>query len=203
MPRPKTLNPRHAAIKNYYKTLAELRSQNVANESALRPAFQNLLAESARLHGWTLIPELSTESRGRTVIPDGTVRDGNDLPRGYWEAKDSADNLEAEIAKKIQRGYPTSNIIFEDTQQAILYQDKREVLRADLANPLQLADLVNLFHTHVEPEIETFEKAIEEFKDRVPGLGAGPPGTVTGFWAIAWISPRPSGQNPVTVPQAA
>ena len=75
MPRPKTLNPRHAAIKNYYKTLAELRSQNVANESALRPAFQNLLAESARLHGWTLITNLSTESRGRTIVPDGTVRD--------------------------------------------------------------------------------------------------------------------------------
>jgi len=58
MPRPKALNPRHAAVKNYYKTLDNLRSQNVANESALRPAFQNLLAESARLHGWTLIPEL-------------------------------------------------------------------------------------------------------------------------------------------------
>lgn len=148
MPRQKALNPRHAAIKNYYKTLEELRSQNVTNESALRPAFQNLLAKSARLHGWTLIPELSTESRGRTVIPDGTVRDSNYLPRGYWEAKDTADDLKAEIEKKIQRGYPTSNIIFEDTQQAILYQDKREILRADL---------VNQFHTQVEPEIETFE----------------------------------------------
>lgn len=75
MPRPKALNPSHAASKNYYKTLDELRAQNVENKSALRPAFQNLLAESARLHGWTLINELSTESRGRTVIPDGTVRD--------------------------------------------------------------------------------------------------------------------------------
>jgi hypothetical protein len=61
-------------------------------------------------------PTGGTESRGRTVIPDGTVRDAINLPRGYWEAKDTADDLQAEIGKKIQRGYPLSNIIFEDTQ---------------------------------------------------------------------------------------
>ena len=87
--------------------------------------------------------------------------------------KDTRDDLEAEIRKKIERGYPTTNIIFEDTRQAVLYQDKREVMRVDLTDPEKLCDVVNQFHGHVEPEIETFEKAVAEFKDRVPNLGRG------------------------------
>ena len=54
----------------------------------LRIAFQGLLADTARLHGWTLIPELSEKSFVGRVQPDGTLRDSNGLPRGYWEAKD-------------------------------------------------------------------------------------------------------------------
>lgn len=173
MARSTTLKPAHSIVKNYYATLRELRSQDVEHELGLRRAFENLLAESARPRGWTLVGELSTESRGRTVIPDGTIRDRFNVPRGYWEAKDTRDDLEAEIRKKIERGYPTTNIIFEDTRQAVLYQDKREVLRVDLGKPEGLCDVVNRFHGHVEPEIETFEKAVAEFKDRVPNLGRG------------------------------
>ena len=173
MARSPTLTPRHSLVKKYYATLQDLRSQDVEHELGLRRAFEVLLAESARLRRWTLVGELSTESRGRTVVPDGTIRDRNYLPRGYWEAKDTRDDLEAEIRKKIERGYPTTNIIFEDTRRAILYQDKREALRADLTEPDQLCELVNQFHQHVELEIDTFEKAVEEFKERVPNLGRG------------------------------
>ncbi len=173
MTRSPTLTPRHSLVKKYYATLQDLRSQDVEHELGLRRAFEALLAESARLRRWTLVGELSTESRGRTVVPDGTIRDRNYLPRGYWEAKDTRDDLEAEIRKKIERGYPTTNIIFEDTRRAILYQDKRETLRVDLRKPEKLCELVNQFHEHVEPEIDTFEKAVEEFKDRVPNLGRG------------------------------
>ncbi len=49
-----------------------------------------------------LIPQLAAPGDRRNV-PDGTVRDENSLPRGYWEAKDSGDDLRAEIAKKIAR----------------------------------------------------------------------------------------------------
>ena len=173
MARSATLTPRHSLVKKYYATLQDLRSQNVEHELGLRRAFEALLAESARLRRWTLVGELSTESRGRTVVPDGTIRDRNYLPRGHWEAKDTRDDLEAEIRKKIERGYPTTNIIFEDTRRAVLYQDKREALRVDLSEPEKLCELVNQFHEHVEPEIDTFEKAVEEFKDRVPNLGRG------------------------------
>jgi hypothetical protein len=36
------------------------------------------------------------------------------LHRGYWEAKDSDGKLDSEIKKKIAKGYPLTNTIFED-----------------------------------------------------------------------------------------
>ncbi len=76
MARAARLTPTSAAIRDYYKTLKELRAQGVTFESGLRPAFQSLLADTARARGWTLIPELSSSaSTQRTIRPDGTVRD--------------------------------------------------------------------------------------------------------------------------------
>ncbi len=46
------------------------------------------------------MPQLSTRIRGKQVRPDGTLRDDFNLHRGYWEAKDTADKLDAEIRKK-------------------------------------------------------------------------------------------------------
>ena len=57
--------------------------------------------------------------------PDGTVRDSNSLPRGYWEAKDTNDDLDTEIKRKIAHGYKLSNTIFEDTETGVLYQNKK------------------------------------------------------------------------------
>ena len=116
-----------------------------------------------------LIPELGRKGTKR-IIPDGTLRDGNSLPRGYWEAKDSKDRLDVEIAKKIALGYPLSNIIFEDTREGVLYQSGSEVLRAELADPQQLTMLLLQFFSFVEPE---FDQAVEDFKLRVPDLAKG------------------------------
>ncbi len=52
--------------------------QGVEHEGAVRSAFQNLLAETGRRVGWTLIPERSIGS----VRPDGTFRDNYYLERG-------------------------------------------------------------------------------------------------------------------------
>ena len=39
--------------------------------------------------------------------PDGTLRDEFLLPRGYWEAKDTGDELEVEIKQKIRMVIPS------------------------------------------------------------------------------------------------
>jgi hypothetical protein len=54
------------------------------------------LDKAAKKRGWTLVPELSTHSGGKRVVPDGTLRDEFRLARGWWEAKDTSDNLAAD-----------------------------------------------------------------------------------------------------------
>jgi hypothetical protein len=60
------------AIDQYYKELATYHTQNVTHETALRSAFQNLLAAFAPSVNWTLIPEQTLPNGKR---PDGTSLD--------------------------------------------------------------------------------------------------------------------------------
>ena len=88
------------ALDHYYQELAAYHDKNVTHETAVRSAFQNLLAAFAQSANWTLIPE-QTLANGKR--PDGTLRDSFNLPRGYWEAKDTKDDLMTEIRKKTAR----------------------------------------------------------------------------------------------------
>ncbi len=103
------------AVDQYYHDLAAYLEQDVTHETAVRSAFQNLLASYAPSANWMLIPE---EPLANGKRPDGTLRDTFRLPRGYWEAKDTRDDLLTEVRKKIGIGYPTTNTIFEDTRRA-------------------------------------------------------------------------------------
>ena len=166
------IKPADRAIRAYYAELQAYGRQGVLHEGAVSSAFENLLRECARRRGWVLIPQLEAPGERRNV-PDGTLRDENSLPRGYWEAKDSRDDLKAEIAKKIARGYPLTNTLFEDTQQAVLYQNKQPALEAGLQKPGEVATLLNRFFTYRPPDIAGFEEAVEEFKEHVPDLARG------------------------------
>jgi len=77
------------------------------------------------------------------------------------------------LERKKQKGYPLTNIIFEDTRVAVLYQSKEEVLRVDLTDPVQLVRLLLQFFSFIEPDVEGFEQAVDEFKGRVPELAKG------------------------------
>jgi predicted helicase len=167
------LKPTHPAIHTYYVDLQDYARQGATHEGALETAFQHLLAEVARLHHWDLIPKLKLQIAGKTIIPDGTLRDRNWMPRGYWEAKDTADNLDTEIKKKIARGYPLTNTIFEDTRQGFLYQNGEMAMRADLTQPQHLVDLLNTFFSYTTPAYTDFRTATEEFQRRVPDLARG------------------------------
>jgi predicted helicase len=158
------------AIGAYYKRLRAFEDQGVGHELAVRSAFQDLLAEAGKSRGWTLIPELALKVGGKLVRPDATLRDEWHLPRGYWEAKDSADVLDDEVRKKIDRGYPLVNTIFEDSRRGVLFQNGREALRADLRQPDDLARLLKTFLDHTEPDVEGFENAVREFQERIPHL---------------------------------
>jgi len=160
-------------IEKYYADLADLARQNVFVEMGTRTAFFALLHAAGREHRWTLIAEHEKKVGGKTIRPDGTFKDEMNLVRGYWEAKDTSDKLDTEIEKKRKAGYPLNNIIFEDTATAVLYQHGERILTADMHEASKLAELITEFFRYVEPEIEEFEHAVDEFKERVPDLAEG------------------------------
>jgi hypothetical protein len=158
-------------IKAYLNDVERLKGeQRILHEQGLRGPFQNLLDKAAKRQGWTLVPELPTHSGGRRVIPDGTVRDEFRLARGWWEAKDTSDRLASEIQKKLKAGYPTRNTIFEDTQTAVLFQDRGEAGEFALREPVKIAELLSRFLSHDESDEREFRRAMDEFKSRIPDL---------------------------------
>ena len=158
------------AIDHYYKELSAYQEKKVTHETAVRSAFQNLLATFAQSANWILIPEQKLANGKR---PDGTLRDAFNLPRGYWEAKDTKDDLTTEIRKKINAGYPITNTIFEDTRRAILYQNNKQVLEVDLTQPKELTNVLDHFFHYAAPDIASFERAVEDFKESIPDLAQG------------------------------
>ncbi len=154
------------AIDRYYKELDAYKGR-ADYELAVRTAFLSLLAETARQVKWMLIPEQTIEGG---IRPDGVLRDSFDLKRGIWEAKGPHSDLDKEIAKKIAAGYPLINTVFENTKRAVLFQNKKRSYEYDLQNPKAISDLLAQFFTYTEPDIASFEVAVQEFKERVPEL---------------------------------
>jgi hypothetical protein len=74
-----SIKPGLKAVKAYYDVVAEYAGQQITHEGATETAFQRLLADTGRAHGWMLVPKLSMRVGGKTVIPDGTLRDEFDL----------------------------------------------------------------------------------------------------------------------------
>ena len=160
--------PTYPHIEEYRTKLQELIEFGGSdNEENIRPAFQNCLDSYCRDHRerLVLIPELKTSPSNK---PDGTVKDSLRMARGYWEAKDSHDNLDAEIRAKFNRGYPKDNIIFEDSQTAVLVQNGSEAMRVDMSRDGELHRLVRVFLDCELPEIQEFRQAQSQFKTDLP-----------------------------------
>ena len=139
------------------------------SELSTRRAFENCLADYCAEHKekLALVAELRTPAG---VIPDGTVKDSLRMARGYWEAKDSQDNLDDEIQRKFNRGYPRDNIIFEDSQTAVLIQNQDVAMRVNMSRPGELHRLIKRFLDYELPEIEEFRQAQRQFKADLPSV---------------------------------
>jgi len=157
-------------ISNYIREIETLiRYGGSADESSIRKAFSNLLDAYCKPHDLRLIDELEYVTRtGGKIYPDGTIKDALRLTHGYWEAKDEADDLDEEIAKKHAKGYPTDNILFEDSKTAVLIQNDREVMRANMRDAAALDRLITSFVGFERPEVSDFRRAVEKFKDDLP-----------------------------------
>jgi predicted helicase len=159
-------------IKNYQRELAKVKDLGAMNEMALKRPFANLLQAYCQKKNLTLVEEISIKNdEGKTIRPDGIAKGINRLDWGYWESKDEADDIEEEVKKKFAKGYPQDNIIFEDTQNAILYQAGKRVATANMQDDgKDLDTLLSKFISFERPEYRAFRDAIEAFKDDVPAI---------------------------------
>ena len=149
-----------------YKKFSGSSTEGVTSE-----AFKDLLKAWAKANNLIFINQYEFASPQKTRIrPDGTLLHDLRVPLGYWEAKDSDDDLDEEIAKKFAKGYPQDNIIFEDTRTAVLIQNRREVLRCRLDDTVALDRLLTLFFGYERQEIADFRKAVAQFAQDLPAV---------------------------------
>jgi predicted helicase len=130
-----------------------------------------MLRDWSRANDLFLIEEQEFPTKLKTkVYPDGTIVHNLRVPLGYWEAKDTQDDLDAEIEKKTSKGYPTTNIIYENSETAVLLQNGHEVLRCAMTDVDDLSKLLSLFFAYERPEIADFRRAVEQFKTDLPAV---------------------------------
>jgi len=159
-------------IQTYHTQLEKLiRYGGSRKETSIRDAFKNLLNSYCESKQLILIPELEYRtSFGTTVYPDGTIKDALRLAWGYWESKDIEDDLDKEIQAKFAKGYPNDNILFEDSQTAVLIQGGQEVQRVSIADADKLDALLTHFIHYERAEVKDFRQAIERFKADLPDV---------------------------------
>ena len=141
------------------------------HEQSIRAAFQNCLAANRLNHRdkLRLIPELPVGS----IIPDGTVKDALRMARGYWEARDTHDDLDAEIQAKLNRGYPRDNIVFEDSETAVLFQNGAQAMRAEMSRPGNLRARLGGRSHHMGRGLVAVAAAAGQFGIRSPHPNRG------------------------------
>jgi len=175
MPRPSAqISPAHPLIREYQRSLGALREQGVENELGLRRPFENLLADSARLHGWRFVAGVGRQGRRppHTARRHGLRR--QQPAARHWESKDSHDDLDREIDRKIRRGYPSA-IRFSKTPAApSSTQDRNPVMQADLSNARDLADLLFRFYSTPNPRFANSSRPSRSLASAFP------------TWRAAW-----------------
>ena len=167
-----SIKPTHKPIKNYYAELKEYDSVGAEHEGAVRTAFQNLLQHYCRQANLILVCEKTHYTpENKRIKPDGEVVDPFGLPYGYWEAKDTQDDLHVEADKKFAAGYPFKNIIVQSPTHALLYQHGQLQLDLDITEPRNLVNVLQAFFAYQEENIAAWHTAVSEFKETVPELG--------------------------------
>lgn len=157
-------------INQYYTNIQRATQYGKSkNETAIRNHTWNLLNAYAHKKNYEVIPEISClGTKGKNVFPDGVLRNNWGLDIGYWESKDEKDKIEDEIDAKIRKGYPLTNILFEDSQNAVLYQYGQKIMQVSVSDSEQFDIMLDRFIEYKSETVHKFEKALENFKIDIP-----------------------------------
>ncbi len=165
------LKTTHKSIRDYYATLQAYNQHNITHEGAVSSPFETLLHVCAKQMKATLIPQYQMHApNGNRIVIDGAILDEYSLPLAYWEAKDIDDDLPKAVEEKRAAGYPLDNILFQNPQRAILYQNGAEVLDVDITAPVSLIAALEGLFAYLPPALENWQSAVNDFKEHVPAL---------------------------------
>ncbi|MBK7106365.1 MAG: N-6 DNA methylase [Ignavibacteriae bacterium] len=159
-------------INQYYTNLDRaVQFGKSKNEQSIRNYFWNLLNEYAHKQNYEVVTEVTCQgTKGAKVRPDGIIKNSFGLDIGLWESKDEKDTIDDEINSKQKKGYPFTNILFEDSQTAVLFQRGEEILRGSVRNPDELHNIITKFISFKSDIIYKFEDALEKFKSDIPAI---------------------------------
>jgi predicted helicase len=149
-------------INQYYNEIHEAQQfSGSKKETSIRRYFADLLNFFAKEKHLRLVDEIKIPNS--TKQPDGVLIDIFRHRYGYWEAKDLQDDFEKELNQKIKIGYPTDNLLFENSQKAMLIRgDMREI--CDMTDAKALKTLLEKFINFERKEAKDFKEAVEFFK---------------------------------------
>ena len=168
------LKPTHKPVRDYYAALAQFHQHGHTTEGNTRSAFADLLKRCCPPYGWHLVEEYQFKGTNKQSLrADGALVDDLTLQHGLWEAKDSADDLQTEIKKKVAAGYPLTNILFQSPDRAVLYQDNRPVFDDSITEPEKLIEVLQCFFDHRQAHETDWEEAVTKFSEKIPDLANG------------------------------
>ena len=166
------LKPTHKAIRDYYVSLQQFDQHDIMHEGAVSNPFAFLLDSCAKQVDATLVPQYAMRTpKGNRIVLDGVIIDQYGLPFAYWEAKDMDDNLSTAVQDKRNAGYPLGNILFQNPEHGILYQNGQKVFDVDITEPTRLITALEHLFAAPPAALENWHAAVAEFKEKVPALG--------------------------------
>ncbi|MDE0020102.1 MAG: N-6 DNA methylase [Candidatus Poribacteria bacterium] len=166
------LKPTHKAVKDYYAAMKDLDAHGADQEGAVSGPFYALMQHCAKKVNATFQREYRMKGSRGNISIDGAVLHELGLPFAYWEAKDIHDDLAKAVQQKREAGYPFDNILFQTPERAILFQNERETLNADISKSADLVKMLRLLFEYERPEFGNWEAAAAEFREHVPDIAA-------------------------------
>ena len=80
------------------------------------------------------------------------------------------DDLPKAVAEKRDKGYPFDNILFQNPEHAILYQNGTEVLNIDITEPQNLITALQHLFSYSDATFSDWYEAVDRFSDQIPAL---------------------------------
>ena len=165
------LKSKHKAVRDYYATLEQYEHQGIRHEGAVSSPFDTLLQTCAKQINATFIPQYPMRTdTGHRIVIDGAILDEYGLPFAYWEAKDIDDDLVKAVEDKRNAGYPLDNILFQNPQRIILYQNGQVALDVDITEPARLIAALQYLFSYVPTSLDNWQTSVTDFREHVPDL---------------------------------